>query len=216
LFHDALQGIDVDLPNLEPILPFVGLYTLVALSPQKLKGYDIPAHHLPEPLILDGDQFISVPVDTSPDPSTVVRIFDVSIISDELPKTYYSIPLSPEHTGFTQQRYWRVPAKPEVILMMLMERIRRVTESNCEEINHARVIYCILHLHKAGVHDIGPRLSRKRLSEKDSDESSSKLTRAIEPPAKKSRYRLRERTPSKTITNPRPCPRPRKKLRIKI
>lgn len=213
MLNHALQGIDVDLPDPKPILPFLGLYTLVMLSPQDLYGSEIPAHHPPALFVLEGAQFVSAPADTSPEAAVVARIFDVSAISDELPKTYYTIPLSPEHAGFSQQRYWRVPAKPEVILMMLMERIIHVTESNCEEINQARIIYCFLHLHKGGIHEIRAPIGKKRLSETDNDQPQHNLPR---PPMKKGRYGLRVRSPAQKATIPRPGPPPRKARRLKI
>jgi hypothetical protein len=206
----------VDLPGIEPILPYLGLYTLVILLPNKLDGSEIPAHHRPDLFVLDGNRFISAPPNTLPDASGVARIFDVSVISDELPKAYYTIPLSPKHAAFTQQRYWRVPAKPEVILTMLMDRIRGVTETSCEEINRARIIYCKLLLHKVRMHGIAPQNGKKRISESDNDERPHKLSRGGEPPTNEGRYRLRVRPPAQNTANPRSGPRPPKKLRLKI
>jgi hypothetical protein len=203
LLSDAVQGIEVDLPDMRPILPFIGLYTLVVLLPDELSGSEIPAHRPPDLFVLDDNRFISAPADTLHDAPGVVRIFDVSVMPDELTKTYYTIPLSPEHAEYAQPRYWRVPAKPEVILMILMERIIHVTESGCEEINHARVIYCILQLHKVGVNEIR---GRKRVSDNDNDG---------EPVAKKGKSGLKLRIPARNIAA-RPGPRPRKKRPIKI
>jgi hypothetical protein len=213
--NDALEGLDVDLPDMTSILPFLGLYTLVVLLPDKLTGSEIPAHHPPDLFILDGSQFVPAPADTLPNAPGVARIFDVSVISDELPKAFYTIPLSPKHAEFTQQRYWRVPAKPEVILMMLMEQIRGVTEPSCEEIKFARVIYCTLHLQKIGEHEVNPTNSKKRMSEDDNNERPHKVSRTGELPPTKGRSGLRIRIPAPKIATS--CgPGPPKALRLKI
>lgn len=212
LLNDAVQGVKVDLPNAESILPFLGLYTLVTLLPEEPGGSSIAAHYTPDLFALDGSRFISVSAAILASAPSVARIFDVSVISDELPQTLYSIPLSPKHPEFSQQRYWRVPVKPEVILVMLMERIGRVTESDCEEINHARIIYCILQLHKVGVHEIKPQSSRKRMFENDDDNDGSprKLSRRGPAPKMKGRAGVRAKP------GPDHLPRKIRPLRIKI
>lgn len=217
LFDDAVQGIDVDLPDIQSILPFLGLFTLVTLSPDELNGSEIPVHHQPDLSMLDGSRFISAPADTLPDAPGAARIFDVLAISDDLPKAYYSIPLSPKHFEFTHQRYWRIPAKPEVVLMMLMDRIMRVPESGCEEIRYARVIYCILHLNKSGVHEIRLPSGKKRTPEdRDDDEPPHKFSRGGDVIVPKSRPKRKAVAARILPSSPRPGPRPRKTRPIKI
>jgi hypothetical protein len=178
LLREADQSDDTNLPNFNSILPFLGLFTLVILAPNQLNGVKIAAHHLPDLSILQGDQFIPAPADMSPDAPDVARIFDVLAIPDGVDAPTYSIPLLPDHAEFTHQRYWRVPARPEVMLMILMERIRHVTDPGCEEIKHARIIYCILNLNKVGVHEISVSSGSKRTSEDhDDDKPPRKLSR---------------------------------------
>lgn len=190
---------------------------MVTLSPDELNGSEIPAHHQPDLSVLEGSQFISAPADTLPNAPGAARIFDVLAISDDLPKTYYSIPLSPQHAEFTHQRYWRIPVKPEVVLMMLMDRIMRVPESGCDEIKQARVIYCILHLNKSGVHEIRLPNGKKRSSEdRDDDEPPHKLSRGGDIIVPKSRSRRKGVTARILPSSPRLGPRPRKARPIKI
>jgi hypothetical protein len=178
LLREADQDNNVNLPKFNSILPFLGLFTLVILAPNQLNGVKIAAHHLPDLSILHGDQFVPAPADTLPDAPDVARIFDVLAISDGVDTPTYSIPLLPAHPEFTHRRYWRVPARPEVMLMILMERIRHVTDPGCEEIKHARIIYCILNLNKVGVHEISVSSGSKRTSEDhDDDKPPRKLTR---------------------------------------
>jgi hypothetical protein len=178
LLREADQDNDVNLPKFNSILPFLGLFTLVILAPNQLNGVKIAAHHLPDLSMLHGDQFMPAPADTLPDAPDVARIFDVLAISDGVDTPTYSIPLLPDHAEFTHQRYWRVPARPEVMLMILMDRIRHVTDPGCEEIKHARIIYCILNLNKVGVHEIRVASGSKRTSEDhDDDKPPRKLSR---------------------------------------
>ena len=155
LLNDAQQGRKVDLPNVQSVLPFLGLYSLVILLPTELDRLHIISHHLPALSILQDDGFVLAPPDTEPDAPGAARIFDALSMTEKQPETKsavsYQIPLSAAHAEFAHRRYWRVPAKPEVMLMMLLERIRHVTESACEEVNHARVICGILMINKAGV-----------------------------------------------------------------
>ena len=208
MLNDALHGIDVDLPNTKSIIPFLDLYTLVILSPNDLKGFSLRTHHPPDSFLLDDGRFVSVPANTVPDTMVVVHIFDVMMISEEPSSASYTIPLSPEQAMFSQQRYWRMPAKAEVILMMFMERIVKITKIDCEEIKQARIIYHLLHLQKCGIYEIGLVIGKKHLFEKE-DEPSFKLPH-------RSRYKLRVRNTKQKTTIARPGPGPPKRRRLKI
>jgi hypothetical protein len=158
--NDAVvRGVDVDLPNVNTILPFLNLYTLVILRPRELDGTRITAWHRPHLSTLNdaGTKFITAPSKCSPDAPGVVRIFDVLTITDTDTHTThtdsYVIPMSPENSEFVQRRYWRMPARPGVVLAILMERIRPVTAEDaarCMVINHAHLIYCILRINQIG------------------------------------------------------------------
>lgn len=216
--NDAVEGLDVDLPDLESVLPFLGLFTLVILLPEELDRLQLVTHHLPNLSILDGSQFISAPTDTLPDAPGVARIFDVLAITDTLPEKYCRIPLSPYHIEFTHQRYWRLPAKPEVALMMLMERIRGVTDTGCEEINHARLIYGILLINKAGVDVMRLPSGGKRTAEDHvDDEPPHKQARgetSEDSAVEKGKSGLRTKAARRTAKSPRPSPRRKKARRL--
>lgn len=181
---------------------------MVILSPEDLKEPEIKAYHAPDLFVPENGGFISASAETLP--GDAVAIFDVSAITDK--PTTYTIPLTAEHAGFHQQRYWRVPVKQEVMLMMIIERMTYVTETSCEEIEQARIIYSLLLLHKCRIDDIGPSAGKKRVLKKDKDEPLQKQPH----PSKKSKYELRARgTTQKTMTS-RPGPLPPKKRRLKI
>lgn len=170
------------------------------------------AHHPPDPFVLDNGQFISAPAEALPEDAVV--IFDVSAITDE-PGTHstgYTIPLSPDRTGFHQQRYWRVPVKQEIILMMLIERIIHVTDSDCEEFKQARIIYSLLLLHTEGIDEIRPSVGKKRVFKNDKNEPPQKRPH----PSSKSKYELRTRSTAQKTMVSRPGPLPPKRRRLKI
>lgn len=217
LLNDAVQGIDVDLPDATSILPFLNLFTLVILLPNELKesSSEIPAYNLPGLFVLNGNKFVAAPADTLPDAPGVARIFDVLAISDDLSKSSCVIPLSSEYAEFTHQRYWRVPVKPEVLLMMLMNRAIHTPECDCEEVKDARIIYCILFLNQTGVHEIRLSAGKKRTSEdRDDDEPPHKHPRGDPTAGKRTSRRMVKA--AKTINNPRPGPRPKKTRPVKI
>jgi hypothetical protein len=111
LLLDARGGCSVDLPDPTAVLPYLGLFTLVILTPEKVKGHEIATTHLPNLSILSNGNFIAVP-DASPTAPNVARIFDVlATIRANPPKQRGHIPLSPQDPEFRQQRYWRLTTK---------------------------------------------------------------------------------------------------------
>src|ERR1700722_17787239 len=126
---DAANGQNVDLPDPKSILPYVGLFTIVVLTPELLHGKFITTHYLPVLSISQGGDFVRAPPGTSPTDSNTARIFDVfSLIRMDTihdPTTIFHgiIPLSPQFPQFQQQRYWRLPVNPGVILAGLMSRL---------------------------------------------------------------------------------------------
>jgi len=212
---DAVK--DVDLPNPKSILPFLDLYTLVILLPDELERFQLVTRHLPELSVLDGNRFIPAPANTSPDGPGVARIFDVLAIDDILPEKICGIPLSPHHSEYTHRRYWRLPAKPEVMLTILMERIRHVTDPSCEEINHAQQIFGILLINKTGVDVIRLPSGTKRTSDNAHDgEPPKKQSRSANKTAvDRGKSALRAKRAQKNAKSASPHPGPRR-LRLKI
>jgi hypothetical protein len=106
LLKDAAQGITVELPNTASVLPFLNLYTLVALSPEQLGGHVINTPYAPDLWVLkDGWSHAQKP----PGAKGVARIYDVSAIPNKH-QTPSRIPLPPMQ-DFTHQHYWRLPAR---------------------------------------------------------------------------------------------------------
>jgi hypothetical protein len=106
VFHlllDARGGCSVDLPDPTTVLPYLGLFTLVILTLENVKGHEIATTHLPNLSILFNGNFI----DASPTTPNVACIFDVlAIIHANLSKQRGCIPLSPQDPEFQQRQYW--------------------------------------------------------------------------------------------------------------
>jgi hypothetical protein len=206
------------------ILPYHDLFTLVILLPTEVNKHKIVAHHSPDLSVIVGSQFTAAPADALPDAPGVVRIFDVLAVSDSLPEKSCDIPLSPRHPDFAHQRYWRVPAKPEVVLAMFMARIGYGMKHNGgEEIKHARRIAAMLLMNNTGI-DIQIRLPRKHTSEDHpNDEPPRKLTRlgsssksAKDAVVEKGKSRSKAKSQPRTVKSPNPGPCRRKTVRLKI
>ena len=118
-----MAGDDVALPDPTNILPYLGLFTIVALRPDDLVGCSITTPHLPGLSHQQDNRFLPAPPGTSPADENVARIFDVlAVAAGNPPISYGAIPLSPEHPQFQQQRYWRLPVKTEAVLAVLIDR----------------------------------------------------------------------------------------------
>ncbi|KAM6501410.1 hypothetical protein JOM56_004424 [Amanita muscaria] len=123
LLRLAMAGDEVALPDPTPILPYLGLFTIVSLRPDDLLGCTITTTHLPELSHLQDNRFSPAPHGTSPADQNVAQIFDVlDIAAGSPPMSLGDIPLSPEHPQFQRQRYWRLPVTIEVVLAVLIER----------------------------------------------------------------------------------------------
>ncbi|KIM79552.1 hypothetical protein PILCRDRAFT_823471 [Piloderma croceum F 1598] len=159
LLVDANEGRNVDLPDPTAILPYLGLFTLVVLTPEDLKGHEIATTHLPDLSIFDNRHFTLDP-NASPTAPNVARIFDVmDIIRFNPPKKTGHIPLSSQDPEFRQQRYWRLPTKIGVVLATFIERIGFVNYGS-EEISLAQTIRDILSLACQGLTVVDPSHSR--------------------------------------------------------
>jgi hypothetical protein len=145
--HDVVQ-----LPDPTPILPYLGLFTIVALKSQ---NFCIATLHLPPLFILENNHFVIAPDGTSPMDENVARIFDAAVITADSQNSAGWIPLSPEDTEFNEQRYWRLPVKFEAILAALFSRIANSPFGGCEEVRMAQTIFCMLRLQGLQLQDIG-------------------------------------------------------------
>jgi hypothetical protein len=126
LLRLAMTGSTVPLPDLTPILPYLGLYTIVVLIPDKVHRHCIPTMHLPTLTIIRNRLFVPAPRRTSATKPDVARIFDVlALVGTDPPISMSFVPLSPQHIEFNQQRYWRLPAYPEAIFVALNDRVGR-------------------------------------------------------------------------------------------
>ena len=141
----ATDGSAVDLPEYEAILPYIALFSIILLNPERGRNYVLPTLYLPALSALINNQFTPAPRGTSPRTSHTARIFDSIALGDTPPPVNLgSIPLSYE--GLTsQRRYWRLPANIGAVLSLLMDKTMRVEEMpNFEEINLAQEICGLL------------------------------------------------------------------------
>jgi hypothetical protein len=127
--------------------PYVGLFQLVTLEPDRLAKKTITTPHRPPLSILQDGRFICSPNNEFASSLGVARIFDSLALGVDAPVDHMEVPLSPRQSGFNQVRYWRIPVKIEAILVAFHERIRRTTFAS-EEIAHTRSIFGILQLQK--------------------------------------------------------------------
>ena len=157
---EASRGTSVDLPDPNAILPYLGLFSLVVLTPDDLKDHILLTPHLPDLSILQNNRFIAAPANMLPTAPNVARIFDVIAVIDAKPlRQFGHIPLSPEDPAFRHKRYWRLPTKIGPILAALVDRVRYIVDG-CEEIVLAQQIYSILILNLDGIPVPRPPLSQ--------------------------------------------------------
>ena len=157
---EASRRTSVDLPDPNTILPYLGLFSLVVLTPDDLKDHILLTSHLPDLSILQNNRFIAAPANILPTAPNVAQIFDVIAVIDTKPlRQFGHIPLSPEDPAFRHKRYWRLPTKIGPILAVLVDRVRYVVDG-CEEIAVARQIHSILILNLDGIPVPRPPLSQ--------------------------------------------------------
>ena len=193
---EASQGTQVDLPDINTISPYLGLFTLVTINPAKVDGCSIFTPHLPTLSIIRGNRFIKAPSSTSPAAKKAARIFQPLLLDDNAPKSLGMIPLSSQDETFTERRYWRLPVPAAAIFAALIERLT-YDSSKCDDIVLARNIRDILSLQSRNAyppdHDTGgepsggggsglggggrPQSKRKDVGDKSSSRSGKKKAR---------------------------------------
>jgi hypothetical protein len=126
---DLLQEGGTGLPDPTSVLPFWGLYTLVALKPlNKLLPHEqelvITSPHLPKLSLIQDNHFDIAPPGTSPHAHSAARIFDVMALRDTTP-TFKpgQIPLFPSHPDYGHSRFWRLPINPGVVLSVMLQHL---------------------------------------------------------------------------------------------
>jgi len=146
---DALSGKSVELLNPKPILPYLGLYTIVTLKPAEVVETELVTPYLPQWSVPRAGKFVSAPSNTSATARNVVRSFDSLLIDDNTPWKLGSIPLSPQHPRSKEQRFWRMTAPAAAIFAALIARLDH-DRSDCEDIRLACNIRDILSLQRRG------------------------------------------------------------------
>ena len=159
------------------VLPFLGLYTLVALNPQRLENVEFHIYRDAEVSeLLDGCWTI-VPPNSTPSSSITARIHDATALlpTDHDPGCDLQLSTMPEN----EQRYWRLPIEVTLILTYLLYSVAHLGKSDIEELRLAIELRSLLSLHSvkyqgpsSGPVDGGgnPDVGRKRGRDEDPDD----------------------------------------------
>jgi hypothetical protein len=151
LLGDWTPGTTIDaLPDIKPIEPYLGLFSLVFLNPSQLVGMTLYTRHRPFVSILRGGHFVRAgkSVAKSAAAGNLACIFDSLALADNAPERLGKIPLSPEQPTFQHVRYWKIPVKMEAIFVALENRVGRMSYAS-EEITCTQNIFCILALQRS-------------------------------------------------------------------
>jgi len=143
LLVNASLGETVELPDINPILPYLGLFTAVTLQPDNVTEFSILMPYLPSVSTIQGSTFTEAPSNILPTAENAARIFHPMAINNNTPRRQGMIPLSPQGEGFTETRYWRLPVPAAAIFAALIERLR-FNSSQCEDVKLAVSIYGLL------------------------------------------------------------------------
>jgi len=149
LLFNASQGKTVSLPDPKPILPYLGLYTVVTLNPEREESAQLPTPHMPHLSILRRGRFIRASARTSATAENVARVFDPLAVDHCTPQNCDTIPLSPKHPQFKEQRYWRLPIPAPAVFAALVARLQ-YDLSGCKDIELATFIRDTLSLGRIG------------------------------------------------------------------
>lgn len=145
LTHSEIQVLDqlllsqeshIGLPDPRSILPYLGLYTLVPLAPERLINVNFLVFSEAELSEIHNGRWTVVPPGRTPSSSTTARIHDTTALrltdrADSSPKIDLSTTARPE------QRYWRLPTRIAPMLAALLDRVAFLANSDCEEIKLA-------------------------------------------------------------------------------
>jgi len=134
----------VELPDAKAIFPYLGLFTLVTLTPGVI-GDPIPTLFEPPLSVIRGKEFAKARSNASPTGKNVARIFAPLALVDDSPRNLGAIPISPDDQTFNEKRYWRLPVSSAHIFAALIGRLDDDL-SDCLDIRLARIIHSILTL----------------------------------------------------------------------
>ena len=133
----------MDLPDAENIFPYLGLFTLVTLSPPRVIGDSLSTLFVPPLSVIHGNKFVKARPNASPTSKNVARIFESLALVPDSPYNPGAIPISPDDQAFKEKRYWRIPVSPAPIFAALIARLS-FDISGCQDIRLAKAIYYIL------------------------------------------------------------------------
>ena len=151
----------MDLPDAENIFPYLGLFTLVTLSPPRVIGDSLATLFVPPLSVIRGNKFVKARPNASPTSKNVARIFESLALVPDSPYNPGAIPISPDDQAFKEKRYWRIPVSPAPIFAALITRLSFDT-SGCQDIRLAKAIHYILGFQSLGGPSGGGGASSKR------------------------------------------------------
>jgi len=134
----------VGLPDAKAISPYLGLFTLVTLTPGVI-GDPIPTLFEPPLSIIRGKGFAKARSNACPTGKNVARIFAPLALVNDSPQNPGAIPISPDDQKFNEKRYWRLPVPSAHIFAALIGRLYDIS-SDCLDIRLAAIIHSILTL----------------------------------------------------------------------
>jgi hypothetical protein len=139
---DASRGEKVELPDAKAIFTYLGLFTLVTLTPGVI-GDPIPTLFEPPLSIIRGKGFAKARSNASPTGKNVARIFAPLSLVDDSPQNPGAIPISPNDQTFNEKRYWRLPVPSAYIFAALIGRLQDTTSESLD-IKLADAIHSLL------------------------------------------------------------------------
>jgi hypothetical protein len=152
----ASEGNPQPIPDPVSILPYIGLYTVVHLKPDRLLKLGLASAKFPGLSILRNGEWVPAPPGTVPNATDVSRIFDARGIPTTAPYgTPGHIPLSSDHPDYLQKRYWRLPKSTlgGILSAVMMSAVPSPSLAD-EEFRRVRILY----------HTLGLMHARSRLS----------------------------------------------------
>jgi len=148
------QGRIDKLPNPMPILPFLGLYSLVPLRIEELASSDIKLLTPLRPdlsVYREGHWLISLFNKVLPDNALTARIYDAASLSPDqfLSNSFGIIPLVEKDPEFDKNHFWRLPVDLGVVLAAFLDRAIVVPDGwGTYHVRLAKSIYARLYVQK--------------------------------------------------------------------
>lgn len=133
------------IPDPQSILPYLGIYTLVALNPEKLQHTDFHVFMEPDASELCDGHWTTIALPHVTCSQITAQIHDAT----SLHHTDHNKGCDIELAGMpdNEQRYWRLPTEITPILTYLLYSVANLTESNVKEIQLAIELHGLLTIH---------------------------------------------------------------------